>query len=118
MSTLERGKPKPIEARRALRARTFYGGRIVYRDGAYSVDCIVRDFSGDGACIELPAARLVAKRFYLLTLKQEIAYDAEVVWRHSELIGLKFIGTIDLARSKVKELGFLKRFWLELVPRP
>ena len=42
------------DLRRSARVRTFVGGRIVFHDGAYSYDCIVRDMSEGGARVKFP----------------------------------------------------------------
>src|SRR5690242_2317350 len=87
------------DLRRSERVHTFFGGRIVFHDGAYSYECIVRDMSKGGARVDIPAARLIPRRFYFLTSKEEAAYDSELVWRTRLMAGVKFCGSIQLQRS-------------------
>ena len=92
------------------------GGRIVFHDGAYSYNCIVRDVSESGARVEIPAARLIPRRFYFLTSRQEVAYDAELVWRTQKMAGVKFRQRIDLLTCTDRKLGYLKTIAAELCP--
>ena len=109
-------KPADQDLRRAARTRTLVGGRIVFHDGAYSYNCVVRDLSESGARVEIPAARLIPRRFYFLTSRQEVAYDAELVWRTQKMAGVKFRQCIDLSTCADRKLGYLKRIAAELCP--
>src|SRR5437588_9121528 len=102
--------------RRSVRVRTFFGGRIVFHDGAYSYNCVVRDMSESGARVEIPAARLIPRRFYFLTSKEEVAYDSELVWRTHSMAGVKFRQAIDIATCQDPRLRYLKRIAAELRP--
>jgi hypothetical protein len=118
MSATGRPTSKPVDQdlRRAARVRTFVGGRIVFHDGAYSYNCIVRDLSDSGARIEIPAARLIPRRFHFLTSREEAAYDAELVWRTQTMAGVKFRQRIDLSTCADPKLRYLKRVAAELCP--
>jgi len=102
--------------RRSVRVRTFFGGRIVFHDGAYSYECIVRDMSEGGARVEIPAARLIPRRFYFLTSKEEVAYDSELVWRTRLMAGVKFCGSIQVATCKDPKLRYLRQIAAQLCP--
>ena len=104
------------ELRRAGRVRTFLGGRIVFHDGAYIYDCIVRDLSESGARVEIPEARLVPRRFYFLVSKEEVAYDCELVWRTRMMAGIRFRETIQLATCQDPKLRYLRQIAAELCP--
>lgn len=104
------------ELRRATRVRTFLGGRIVFHDGAYSYNCVVRDMSEGGARVAIPEARLIPRRVFFLTSKEEVAYDSELVWRTQSMAGLKFRQTIQLATCTDPNLRYLKRVAAELCP--
>lgn len=104
-------------SRRARRLRAFFAGKIVFRDGSYSFGCVVREFSDSGARIEVPVSRLIPRRFYLLTSKRQLGFDAEVVWRRGLLVGLKFHSTLDLAVSTDPKLRFLRNLSAELCLR-
>jgi hypothetical protein len=109
-------KPADQDLRRSARVRTFVGGKIVFHDGAFSYNCIVRDLSDSGARVEILAARLIPRRFFFLTSRQEVAYDAELVWRTQKLAGVKFRQQIDLSTCADPKLRYLKRVAAELCP--
>lgn len=115
------GENKPDgdhDSREVLRPRTFFGGRLVFRDGSFSFACVIRELSETGARIELPASRLVPQRLYLLSSKKQIAYDAEIIWRKGTAAGLKFHATVDLTKSADPQFQFLRRLSAELCARP
>ena len=105
------------ELRRSERVRTFLAGRIVFHEGAYSYGCIVRDLSEGGARVEIPSARMLPRRFYFLSSKEEIAYDAELVWRTRLMAGIKFRESLELRTCKDPNLRYLKQIAIELSPR-
>jgi hypothetical protein len=104
------------DLRRSVRARTLFGGRIVFHDGVYSYDCIVRDMSEGGARLEIPEARMIPRRFYFLTTKAEVAYDSELVWRTRMMAGVKFRLAIQIASCNDPKLRYLKNIAAELCP--
>jgi hypothetical protein len=118
MTALSRPASKAPENdfRRSVRQRAFLAGRIVFHDGAYSYECVVRDMSEGGARIEIPAARMLPRRFYFLTSKEEVAYDAELVWRTRLMAGIKFRESVRLATCKDPKLRYLKQIAIELCP--
>src|SRR5947209_11123410 len=118
MSATSRPSTNPADddLRRAARVRMFVGGRIVFNEGAYSYNCVVRDMSESGARVEIPAARLIPRRFYFLTSKEEDAYDSELVWRTHSMAGVKVRQAIDIASCQDPRLFYLMRFSAELRP--
>jgi hypothetical protein len=104
------------DLRRSVRTRTFFGGKIVFNEGAYSYDCVVRDMSDGGARIDIPEARMMPRRFYFLTSRAEIAYDSELVWRTRMMAGIRFRETIELATCNEPKLRYLKNIAAELCP--
>jgi len=119
MSAAGRPKAKAPEddLRRSERVRTFLAGRIVFHDGAYSYECVVRDMSEGGARVEIPSARMLPRRFYFLTSKGETAYDAELVWRTRLMAGIKFRESVNLQTCNDPKLRYLKQIAVELCPR-
>jgi len=118
MTAVVRPASKPLEdeLRRSVRTRTLLAGRIVFRDGAYSYECVVRDMSEGGARVEVPAAQMLPRRFYFLTSREEVAYDAELAWRTRIMAGIKFRDSIQLATCKDPKLRYLRQIAAELCP--
>jgi hypothetical protein len=76
-----------MEKRRAPRLRTFKGGSISF-GSAWDVDCIIRNMSKTGACLEVQAH--VPDRFSLLIKPELIKRTCEVAWRSAGRIGVRF----------------------------
>ncbi len=77
------------ENRSSPRHRTFKGGSISY-GAAPSVDCIVRNISQSGACIEVANNAAVPDRFTLLIKPELLKRSCEVAWREPTRIGVRF----------------------------
>jgi hypothetical protein len=102
--------PENEERRRSGRSRALLGGTIVFRDGTGTVSCVVRNRTADGIQLEIPANQLVPKRFYLVTAKDSQVYEAELVWKKADRIGVAVRGTVDPSTTDAKALQFLRRF--------
>ena len=105
------------ELRSSSRRRTLLGGKIVSRDGTFSLDCVIRDLTPIGAKIDLAPERLIPKRLYLIAPKLHLAFDAEQMWRNGKMAGLKFHHSLDLANDPGAHPQFLRRIYLALCPR-
>ncbi len=101
------------EQRRAERHRALLGAKLVYGDGAFTVDCVVRDLSATGARIKVPEGQAVPEKVFLVELRAGIAYAARVVWKRHPLIGLAFTAQRDLRQADTPLLLFMKRLWIE-----
>lgn len=112
-----RAKVPEHDRRQNDRVHTLLAGRIVFHAGAYTYKCIVRDMSEGGARVEIQSARMLPKRFYFLTSKEEVAYEAELVWRTRVMAGIKFGRSVPLATCQDPNLNYLKQFALELCGR-
>lgn len=102
------------EPRAAERRRAFLGGMIVSCDGMQSLSCTIRNISDGGARIALPRDTIVPARFYLLTSRQAVGHEAQIVWRTATQAGLKFHAEQKLSPAMNTELLFLWRLFLAL----
>lgn len=109
MVDIRKAPPTP-KARAATRKRVLFGGKVVHGEGAFSVDCIIRDLSDSGAKITLGQRVSIPEEVWFIDLKPGIAYQAQVVWRRSPAFGLKFLKRVDLATAP-KDLAYLARLW-------
>jgi hypothetical protein len=103
--------------RRAMRQRAFLGAKLVYGDGAFTVDCVVRDVSLTGARIKLPEGQAVPDSVFLVEMRSGIAYEARVAWKRHPEIGLEFIHQHGLAEASTPHMMILKRLWMETQQR-
>lgn len=79
------------ENRREPRQRTFLKGRIVFNNGASSMDCLVRDMSSAGARLALTETATLPEVFDLYIPQKERTYKANLRWRRSDGIGIAFV---------------------------
>ncbi len=103
-------KPPIAYKDRTVRKRVLFGGKIVHGDGAFTLDCVIRDISQAGARVALGQRVSIPAEVYLIDLKAGMAYQATVAWRHAPNFGLHFIKAIDLADAPA-ELAYLARLW-------
>lgn len=74
---------------RASRQRTFKGGSISF-GVAPSIDCIVRNFSQTGACLEVAGPVRVPDNFTLLIRPELLKRSCQVAWRSDGRVGVRF----------------------------
>jgi len=103
--------------RTCLNGKLAYGDGIFAPDGAFTLDCSIRDISEGGARIVLARRQHIPVSLYLIVVKFAVAYHAEVVWLTYPERGLKFSEKYDLAAPLPGDLKFLHRLWAELGSR-
>lgn len=101
--------PDHEERRGSGRSRTLLGATVIFRDGTATVPCVVRNRTANGAQLEIPANQLIPKRFYLVTAKDNKVYEAELVWKRTNRIGIAIGKTVDPSTTDVKALQFLRK---------
>jgi hypothetical protein len=74
---------------RRLRLRTFKGGSISHTHGA-ATDCVIRNLSDTGACLELSGGFGVPDNFRLIIKPELLTRTCDVAWRSSQRIGVRF----------------------------
>ncbi len=70
--------------------RTFKGGQVLI-PGLAAIECIVRNLTDTGACIEMKNAPAVANKFVLLVKPELRRHNCEVIWREGARLGLRFV---------------------------
>jgi len=88
---LHRGR---VERRAYRRARTLVVSKIVIADGL--ADCVVRNLSIRGAQVRVLGDVELPPAFGLLMTSKGLLFDATVVWRNGDKLGLTFCGRHDL----------------------
>lgn len=78
-----------MENRTSPRVRTLKGGSIIFGVGS-TVDCIVRNLSATGACLEIASPVGIPDEFELQIKPDSTKRDCRVVWRSANRIGLYF----------------------------
>jgi hypothetical protein len=58
---------------------------------APSVDCVIRNYSQDGCCIEVSSPETIPDRFKLLIKPELLKRSCKVVWRDVDKLGVTFV---------------------------
>jgi PilZ domain len=74
--------------RRAPRSRTFKSGTISLGDR--SLDCLIRNISATGACLELKGTATIPTSFKLTIKPDSLFRDCKVVWQDGHRVGVLF----------------------------
>ena len=76
------------DRRHSVRDKVLLGGVAEVSDSGSTMDCVVRNFSEDGACIELEAPATLPDEVQLTIARKGCAYRATIVWRHANRYGV------------------------------
>jgi len=77
------------ERRKKPRHRTLKTGAITFDHGG-GVDCIVRNLSDVGACLEIESPVGIPETFMLLIKPERIQRTCHIAWRSARRIGVDF----------------------------
>ena len=78
------------ERRKVQRNRTFLGGSIGFNRRRSTFDCLVRNFSAEGAMLSLTHAAIVPDAFDLTIPQTGRGFRARLVWRGEDAAGVAF----------------------------
>ena len=78
-----------VENRSSPRKRTLKSGKILLNLNARQLDCKVRNFSTDGACLKVAATFGIPARFDLVHDAKR--YTCRVVWISETELGVMFV---------------------------
>jgi hypothetical protein len=115
--TNDKSLPPPAERRPKSRKRVLLTGIVTYAEGAFSFDCTLRNLSETGARIAIGKNMQFPSDFYLINVRDRVAYDAKLVWNNSAEVGVTFKSTMPLAGISDPKLSFLKRLWMAKAAR-
>lgn len=109
--------PKPLERRRNPRHRALLAGKLANEDATETIDCVIRNLSDEGAMVETSTPHLIPNELHLVQIKEGIAWDAVVMWRRGNRIGLKLNARHDLRENTEKQLRALRAIWSQMALR-
>jgi hypothetical protein len=78
------------EHRSSQRLRTYKGGRV-NAERLPGVDCLIRNLSDKGACLEIDSALVPVDEFDLVILPEYLNRKCRVAWRTPKRIGVRFV---------------------------
>ena len=79
-----------LDRRTDARERVIYGGIIATGEKNSKVDCVVRNFSGSGASIELSNSEKMPEKISIAIPKTGRSFLARIVWWRANRAGLEF----------------------------
>lgn len=106
-----------VDRRRAGRQRALLAGKLANEDATSTIDCVIRNLSADGAMIETSAPHLIPNQLHLVQIKEGVAWDASVIWRRGNRIGLSLGDRHDLRETTEKQLRALRAIWSQMALR-
>ncbi len=104
--------PPPAERRPSARKRVLLAGIITFNNGVHSFDCTFRNLSETGALIAVGTNTHFPTVFYLINIRDRIAYEAKVVRNIGKEVGVTFQTVLPLSTITDSSLGYLKKLWL------
>lgn len=78
------------DRRQNVRDKVLLGGVAEIREIGSTMDCVVRNFSESGACVEFDAHTNLPDEISLTIKRKGRSYLARMIWRHANRVGLAF----------------------------
>ena len=78
------------DRRHDVRDKVFMGGVAEIDETGSTLDCVVRNFSDHGACIELESAAKLPDQMRVTIARKDRSYLARLIWRQANRVGLAF----------------------------
>ncbi|MBI1407371.1 MAG: PilZ domain-containing protein [Caulobacter sp.] len=103
------------DRRRTKRQRALLAGKLATGDASLTFDCVIRNISADGALVETTSPHLAPAEMHLLQVTEGIVWDARVIWRNGNRLGLELLDRHDLKETTEAQLYALRRIWTHLV---
>ncbi len=103
---------KPAERRPKARKQVLLTGIIAAPGGGGGLDCAIRDLSETGARVVAAKGVHIPAHFYLINIRDRVAYEARVVRSQGQEAGVAFNKTLPLSSLTDPALAFLKRMWM------
>jgi hypothetical protein len=104
--------PPAADRRPGPRTRVLLSGVVAYGKGAYSFDCAFRNLSATGARIVMGKNMQFPSEFFLINVRDRVAYDCKLVWNKGGEVGVNFKATVPLSGAVDPGLAYLKKLWL------
>ncbi|HYE47118.1 MAG TPA: PilZ domain-containing protein [Caulobacter sp.] len=110
-------KPGAVERRRSHRQRALLTGKLATNEASLTIDCVIRNLSPTGALVETGSPHLLPAELHLLQVREGVAWDAKVIWRRGNQVGLELVERHELKDSTDKQLRALRGIWSQMVGR-
>jgi hypothetical protein len=78
------------DRRHGARDKVFLGGVAEINERGSTMDCVVRNFSDRGACVELESSANLPDQMRVTIVRKGRSYLARMIWRQANRVGLAF----------------------------
>jgi hypothetical protein len=78
------------DRRESVRDKVFLGGVAETSTHGSTLDCVVRNFSNNGACVEFASSAGIPDEMNLTISQRGRSYLARMIWRQANRVGLAF----------------------------
>lgn len=109
----EMSDKKTSEGRGQPRRRVLLGGKLIHGEPPRSLDCSVADLSQSGAKVRLEGPEPLSAPIYLVVIRKDLAFCAQVEWRRGATIGLSFDRAFDLKTPSADLPRIVRQLWVE-----
>jgi len=82
------------DRRHGVRDKVFMGGVAEINDTGSTMDCVVRNFSDGGACVEMAGGAKLPEQVALKIARKGHSYLAQMIWRQASKVGVAFLSMI------------------------
>jgi PilZ domain len=79
-----------LDRRQSVRDKVLYGGVAKINESGSTMDCVVRNISEDGACVEFDQATKLPEQMNLTIVRKGRSFLARLIWRQANKVGLAF----------------------------
>jgi hypothetical protein len=107
------------DRRQGARDKVFLGGVAEINERGSTMDCVVRNFSERGACVEIDETAKLPGKLSLSIPHKGRSFLADMIWRHANRVGLAFRTMVTdpqsndldarLRRSQIKQRQLKRR---------
>jgi hypothetical protein len=79
-----------LDRRQRARNKVFFGGVAAINEPGSTMDCVVRNLSEHGACVELDSATKLPEQIRLAISRKGRSFLSRMIWRRANKVGLAF----------------------------
>ena len=78
------------DRRESVRDKVLFGGVAEINERGSTMDCVVRNLSEKGACVEFDSSTPIPEQMRITITRKGRAFLGEMIWRQANRVGLAF----------------------------
>ena len=79
-----------LDRRQSVRDKVIFGGVAEINERGSTMDCVVRNISEGGACVEFDETAKLPDEMNLTIARKGRSFFAKMIWRQADRVGLAF----------------------------